>query len=166
MKIVILLIAMTVTNPCKADALWANVEPDMTWSEVAALYPSGASIKHKHGRQIEIKNVSITDECRADVRIAFKAEKVDSLTLQGNPGLKSLCADTVLAGLSAKYGEALSREEIEGSLFIRGGRSYVWNRGDTLMRYMRYTDGPLGGAALGMSSWELRYSAKAKDMGL
>lgn len=154
------------TPAARAAEMWGKVESGMTWDQVAEMYPATKGTKHKPGKQIEIKDVPILDGCKAEANIMFKADRVDAVILKGNPAVKSKCADQVLAGLSAKYGEALSREETATDLLAREGRVYIWNRLGTIMRFKRFTDGAYGGGDLMRASWELTYSTAAADIAL
>jgi hypothetical protein len=158
-------LGLIVAAPSSAAELWRGISAGMTWDEVAKLHPASAEVKHKPGKQIEIDKVEITPECRAESNIYFKNGVVDRVVLKGDGSIRGRCSETVLAALTARHGEALSREQETGSYFVRQGTVYIWHRDEVTLRFKRFTmegaegGGGGGGGGLLLSSWELTYTA-------
>jgi len=166
-KVVATALAFTAATPVFAGSvLWNNIESQMTTAQVHALYPSSGSV-HYHNDETVIDDVSITERCQADVHIDHPAGVVTRVRVRGKGSLGGRCSETVLTGLSSRYGQPLSRERTGGSILAREGSIYVWNRPDGVtLRFKRYTNGALGGGGLGHASWELTYSTVTEEINL
>jgi hypothetical protein len=158
--------ALFAATPAVAGpVLWQNVEAGMTREQVRELHPRGPNVTHRDDLTI-IEDYQVTDRCQATVRVFHERGTVDRVVVRGEGSLGGSCSDTVLTALSARYGEALSRDRRGGSILQREGTVYVWNREGVTLRFRRFTNGVFGGAGLGAPSWELTYSQIATDVAL
>lgn len=145
--------------------LWQNVSAGMSRDQVRELYPRSGNVTHRNDLTI-VEDYRVTDQCDATVRIFHERGIVDRVVVRGEGSIGGSCSDTVLTALSARYGEALSRDRRHGTLFGRESTVYVWNREGVTLRFRRFTNGMFGGAGLGAPSWELTYSQIADDVAL
>jgi len=166
-RLILTLVAFTAATPALAGAaLWSNIESAMTVAQVHALYPSGGHVRY-HDDETVISDYVVTGNCQADVHIDHPAGVVTRVRVRGAGSLGGRCSETVLTGLSSRYGQPLSRERNGGSILAREGSVYVWNRPDGVtLRFKRYTNGALGGGGLGHASWELTYSTVTEEINL
>jgi len=161
-RIAVTLVALALGSPALAAEMWGKVESGMSWDQVAALYPAEKGTKHKAGKSIEVKNVAITPDCKAEANILFKAGAVDSVVLKGNPAVAGRCAETVYTALSSKYGQAVGGGDVEGGLFARPGKIHIWNKPPLTLRFKKFEDG----GDITRASWELTYSTIGAAIGL
>jgi hypothetical protein len=154
-----------VVPPDAHPVLWQNVSAGMTRDQVRSLYPRGGNITHRDDLTI-IEDYRVSEGCQATVRVFHERGSVDKVVVRGEGSIGGSCSDTVFTALSARYGEALSRDRRGGTLFGRESNVYVWNREGVTLRFRRFTNGMLGGAGLGAPSWELTYSLIATDVAL
>lgn len=155
----------SLSAPAFALPLWNNVESDMTVAQVRALYPEGGSVQYRNDSTV-IGDYRVTEGCQANVHIDHPRGVVTRVRVRGEGSMGGRCSDRVLTALSARYGEALSRDRRGGSFLAREGTVYVWNREGVTLRFKRYTNGVFGGGGLAAASWELEYSLVADDVAL
>jgi hypothetical protein len=146
--------------------LWQNVAAGMTRDQVRGLYPAQGDRVHHRDDVTIIEDYAVTDRCKATVRIFHEQGKVDRVEVRGEGSIGGRCSDTVLTALSARYGEALSRERGGDGIFRRAGTTYVWSRDGITLRFRKLGGGAFGGSGLGAPSWELTYSEIADNVAL
>ena len=161
--------AAPVANPfaptVDREPLWQNIVAGMSADDVRRLYPAGGSTKH-HKDFTEVDDFVITGKCKAEVNIHHKAGVVDKIVINGDGSIGVRCSDTVLTGLSGKYGQPLGETATRGSILAREGKIYVWTRPGVTMRFKRFSNGAFAGGGLGQASWELTYTTIADDLAL
>jgi hypothetical protein len=138
--------------------LWRDIRAGMTRAEVRAIHPAQADVVHHREEATIIENYEVTDKCKATVRIYHEQGNVDRVVVRGEGSIGGRCSDTVLTGLSSRYGEALNKERSGDGLFRRVNTAYVWNRDGVTLRFRKFNGGAFGGNGLGAPSWELTYS--------
>lgn len=146
--------------------LWDKVENGMTREKVQELYPEKkGQVKHKK-KQTEIEDVVILEGCEAEVEIHHKEGFVDVVKVKGRGSIAGRCSDKVFAALGVKYGQPAVERKATGNILERRGRVTVWNSDGVILRFKRFTSGAFGGGGLGASSWEVWYTAAAKEIAL
>ena len=145
--------------------LWRNIESGMTVAKVRSLYPQAAKVSYRDDRTV-LSDVSIIEGCQAKVNIMHPAGSVSEIVMRGEGAIAGRCSLKIITALSGKYGEPLEKDKVQGSLFARQGKNYVWSRDGVTLQFKRYTSGALGGGGLFAASWELRYSENAKNIDL
>ncbi len=146
--------------------LWDKARAGMAVEELQSLYPQQRGKVKWHRDQVEVEDVVILDGCEAEVEIQHKSGVVDAVKVKGKGSIAGRCSDKVLGALSAKYGQPMVQRATERSLLAREGEIVVWNKDGVTMRFKQFTNGMLGGAGLGQSSWELTYTASASEISL
>lgn len=146
-------------------ALWRNVESGMTVQKLRSLYPESADVTFKDDRTV-LTDVPIIEGCKAKVNIMHPSGSVSEIVMRGEGAIAGRCSLKIIAALSGKYGDPLEKDKVQGSLFARQGKNYVWSRDGITLQFKRYTSGALGGGGLFAASWELRYSENAKNIDL
>ena len=145
--------------------LWRNVESGMSVAKLRSLYPTGGNVTYKDDRTV-LTDVAIIEGCQAKVNIMHPAGAVSEIVMRGEGAIAGRCSLKIITALSGKYGEPLEKDKVQGSLFARQGKNYVWSRDGVTLQFKRYTNGALGGGGLFAASWELRYSENAKNIDL
>lgn len=157
----------SVTSAPDRILLWDKVEAGMTVDEVRALYPKvRGKVKWHKATQTEVEDVAILEGCKAEVEIQHKTGAVDAVKVKGKGSIAGRCSDKVLGALSAKYGQPSVQRDVANSILAREGEVVVWNKMGVTMRFKQFTNGPLGGGGLAVSSWELTYTASASEIAL
>ena len=137
----------------------------MTVQKLRSLYPQSADVTFKDDRTV-LTDVPIIEGCKAKVNIMHPSGSVSEIVMRGEGAIAGRCSLKIIAALSGKYGDPLEKDKVQGSLFARQGKNYVWSRDGITLQFKRYTSGALGGGGLFAASWELRYSENAKNIDL
>ena len=163
----IMIAALASPATAQAEPVWDKVEFGMTRTQVEALYPKSSKVDYQK-KAIEISDIPIIAKCNAEVNIRFDdSDTVHQVMIAGDPSLGGRCSRDVLAALSAKYGEPLTRETSDGSILARQGKIFTWTRpGGVTMQFKKFENGGFGGGGLGKASWELTYSKLGELIGL
>lgn len=152
-------------QPQSDKVLWRNIESGMTVAQLRALYPAGSNVTYKDDRTI-ISDVSVIEGCQAKVNVMHPSGVVAEIVMRGEGAIAGRCSLKIITALSGKYGEPLDKDKIQGSIFARQGKNYIWTHDGVTLQFKRYTNGPLGGGGLFAASWELRYSSAASNIDL
>ena len=148
-----------------AVVLWRNIEGGMSVAKLRSLYPQGANVTYKDDRTV-LSDVAIIEGCQAKVNVMHPSGSITEIVMRGEGSIAGRCSLKIIAALSGKYGEPLEKDKVQGSLFARQGKNYVWVRDGITLQFKRYQNGALGGGGLFAASWELRYSESARNIDL
>ena len=169
MLISLMLVQMAAVDGESADRaiLWDKVEAGMSISELRSLYPEeDGKIKWHKDKQTEVEDVVILEGCEAEVEIQHENGFVDAVKVKGRGSIGGRCSDKVLGALSAKYGQPMVQRERKRSILAREGEIAVWSNNGITLRFKQFTSGVFGGGGLGQASWELTYTASAREIAL
>ena len=151
MRISWLLLSLAIASPAFAQPLWQNVESGMNVAQLRALYPAGGKISYGKD-EVVLHDYAVTAKCSADVHIRLAAGSVKSVDIKGHGALDQHCAEAVLDGLSAKYGQPLTTGPHRGSILGKPGIAYSWNRDGVTLRFVRYPQ------SWPLAAWEIDYT--------
>lgn len=151
--------------PASGKTLWRNIESGMTVAQLRALYPAGSNVAYKDDRTV-LSGVAVIEGCQAKVNVMHPSGVVTEIVMRGEGSIAGRCSLRIITALSGKYGEPLDKDKIQGSIFARQGKNYIWTHDGVTLQFKRYTNGALGGGGLFAASWELRYSSAASSIDL
>jgi hypothetical protein len=134
-----------------AEPLWQNVDAGMTVAQLRSVYPEGGAVSYGKD-EILLRDFRMTPDCPADVHILLRAGVVRGVTIQGPGTFNRRCSDTVLDGLSAKYGEALHVEDTARIV-------YRWTRPNETVEFSRLSPNDLANL---FQSWRVTYQPAPK----
>jgi hypothetical protein len=154
------LIALLAAAPASAQTLWGNIELGMAADQVKALYPA-QRLQARPDRTL-VKGYKLIKQCKADIDVRHPGGRVDQVVVRGEPAILGQCSAAILQAMIENLGTPVSAVTSRPSLLKRERTTLVWEKGGTVLRFVRYsTDGP-GGSGLGAPSWTLNVSVKAR----
>jgi hypothetical protein len=130
----------------------------MSAERVTALY-AGQKLEHRADRSI-VKGYRLIEQCRADIEIRHPGGRVSEVVLRGQPAILGQCSAAILQAMREQLGAPVSAVTSRPSLLKRERTTVVWEKGDTRLRFVRYSTDGYGGAGLGAPSWTLNVTVK------